>query len=476
MAPSPTPCPTFIAGRELEGFIPKSAKDFEEFGKLVAAKHLVPHSKSSHYKACGVALYCNRASVGLRRGTARMRHSNGAIPGASETSWRRRPRQRPPCVVAAGGSTAAAPLSVAPPFPAVPGRPVRTHAVSPGPHPPRCLHAPRSLRCQHRAHATPRACPAGWWGRGGGAQGAGAAAAHRRCGRHSVRGTHQRPRPSATLMQAAIKSLLKAALQALPAQEVKDVETCVAGAPLPRFACPLPYTSCSRALPGSAAARAWRCPEHGMRSSSAHPVDNSARPPPWPPAPHSCRDGQLCCCCPLRVLTALRPCHAPLKHRLPPPPRSTPTPTPPLPPHTHTHTRAPLSAAGIRSDRLKEEKAAAAGKKTAKKAALNVGRSGGAAGGAGALPTLCLGGHTRGPPASLDVTHLSPRRPHTWQCACLLWMSTQAGSQQRLRRLHGLLQRCGAALPCSAYPAPSSAQQSVHDTCHAYASPAFRPG
>lgn len=41
----------FGAGRELEGFIPKSAKDFEEFGKLVAAKHLVAHAKSSHYKA-----------------------------------------------------------------------------------------------------------------------------------------------------------------------------------------------------------------------------------------------------------------------------------------------------------------------------------------------------------------------------------------------------------------------------------------
>lgn len=41
-------CP---AGRSLEGFIPKSAKDFEEFGRLVAGVHLLPHSKSAHYKA-----------------------------------------------------------------------------------------------------------------------------------------------------------------------------------------------------------------------------------------------------------------------------------------------------------------------------------------------------------------------------------------------------------------------------------------
>ena len=40
-----------------------------------------------------------------------------------------------------------------------------------------------------------------------------------------------------------------------------------------------------------------------------------------------------------------------------------------------------IVAAGVRSDKLKEEKAAAAaGKKSQKKAALNVGRSGGSAG------------------------------------------------------------------------------------------------
>ncbi|KAI7835831.1 hypothetical protein COHA_010276 [Chlorella ohadii] len=39
------------SGRSLEGFIPKSAKDFEEFGRLVAGVHMLPHAKSSHYKA-----------------------------------------------------------------------------------------------------------------------------------------------------------------------------------------------------------------------------------------------------------------------------------------------------------------------------------------------------------------------------------------------------------------------------------------
>lgn len=39
------------SGRSLEGFIPKSAKDFEEFGRLVAGVHLLPHAKSAHYKA-----------------------------------------------------------------------------------------------------------------------------------------------------------------------------------------------------------------------------------------------------------------------------------------------------------------------------------------------------------------------------------------------------------------------------------------
>ncbi len=38
------------AGRSLEGFIPKSAKDFEEFGRLVAGVHMLPHARSSHYK------------------------------------------------------------------------------------------------------------------------------------------------------------------------------------------------------------------------------------------------------------------------------------------------------------------------------------------------------------------------------------------------------------------------------------------
>jgi hypothetical protein len=44
------------AARELEGFAPKSAKDFEEFGKLVAGKHLLAHAKSPSYKAAVKAL------------------------------------------------------------------------------------------------------------------------------------------------------------------------------------------------------------------------------------------------------------------------------------------------------------------------------------------------------------------------------------------------------------------------------------
>ena len=38
------------AGRDLEGFIPKGPKDFEELGRLVAGKYLLPHAKSAHYK------------------------------------------------------------------------------------------------------------------------------------------------------------------------------------------------------------------------------------------------------------------------------------------------------------------------------------------------------------------------------------------------------------------------------------------
>ena len=34
----------------LEEFTPKSAKDFEQFGRAVAVKYLLPHLKSSHYK------------------------------------------------------------------------------------------------------------------------------------------------------------------------------------------------------------------------------------------------------------------------------------------------------------------------------------------------------------------------------------------------------------------------------------------
>ena len=40
----------------LDDFVPKSAKDFEQFGKLVSQKYLSPHVKSSHYKALLKAL------------------------------------------------------------------------------------------------------------------------------------------------------------------------------------------------------------------------------------------------------------------------------------------------------------------------------------------------------------------------------------------------------------------------------------
>lgn len=41
----------------MEGFVPKSAKDFEELGRLVAAKHLLPHAKgAAHYKGAIKAL------------------------------------------------------------------------------------------------------------------------------------------------------------------------------------------------------------------------------------------------------------------------------------------------------------------------------------------------------------------------------------------------------------------------------------
>lgn len=40
-------------GRDLETFIPKSTKDFEELGRMLAAKYLVPHAKghAAQYKA-----------------------------------------------------------------------------------------------------------------------------------------------------------------------------------------------------------------------------------------------------------------------------------------------------------------------------------------------------------------------------------------------------------------------------------------
>ena len=48
-----TSAPTAAAGRDLEGFIPKSAKDFEELGRLVAGKYLLPHASNTAYKVGG---------------------------------------------------------------------------------------------------------------------------------------------------------------------------------------------------------------------------------------------------------------------------------------------------------------------------------------------------------------------------------------------------------------------------------------
>ena len=40
----------FGSSRELDGFIPKTNKEFEEFGKLVAAKYLMGHASAKGYK------------------------------------------------------------------------------------------------------------------------------------------------------------------------------------------------------------------------------------------------------------------------------------------------------------------------------------------------------------------------------------------------------------------------------------------
>ena len=37
--------------RKLEGFVPVSASDFEEYARLVVLKYMAPHQLSSHYKA-----------------------------------------------------------------------------------------------------------------------------------------------------------------------------------------------------------------------------------------------------------------------------------------------------------------------------------------------------------------------------------------------------------------------------------------
>ena len=46
----------FGNSRELEGFSPKTGKEFEEFGKLVAAKYLIGHASAKGYKGAMKAL------------------------------------------------------------------------------------------------------------------------------------------------------------------------------------------------------------------------------------------------------------------------------------------------------------------------------------------------------------------------------------------------------------------------------------
>eukprot|EP00887_Chlorella_sp_A99_P004207 scaffold15.g4207.t1 len=40
----------FAGDRDLDSFLPKSARDFEELAALVAAKYVLPHARSPHYK------------------------------------------------------------------------------------------------------------------------------------------------------------------------------------------------------------------------------------------------------------------------------------------------------------------------------------------------------------------------------------------------------------------------------------------
>ena len=50
---SPPPSPPTTADRDLDGFIPKSAKDFEELGQIIAARYFQPHFRgnAAQYKA-----------------------------------------------------------------------------------------------------------------------------------------------------------------------------------------------------------------------------------------------------------------------------------------------------------------------------------------------------------------------------------------------------------------------------------------
>lgn len=50
ITPNVLPQTRFCAVRDLDGFVPKSAKDFEEYAASIVAKYLLPHASNSNYK------------------------------------------------------------------------------------------------------------------------------------------------------------------------------------------------------------------------------------------------------------------------------------------------------------------------------------------------------------------------------------------------------------------------------------------
>ena len=201
---------------------------------------------------------------------------------------------------------------------------------------------------------------------------------------------HARAAPAS--YKAAIKSLLKVALATMAAQEVKDLETCVAGGC--RCAC---WAVCCAVL----CCAVLCCAVHALRAvmciSRHHSMLNAAA---YRPHPHS--PAALPLWAPMLPLGSIHSSKAQsTSHRLllPCPALFLPRLLAALPCPLPAPAPAPLTChflAGIRSDKIKEEKAAAAvaSKKAQKRATLNVGRDGGSAGvprywlapGGGALP------------------------------------------------------------------------------------------